>query len=177
MKMIRVIICAVALLICLNSGAKPRLIVLTDISNEPDDEESLVRLLVYSNEFDIEGLIATTSVWLRQTPREDLIRRDINAYAQVRTNLLVHAAGFPPPDGLAAVTCTGQVTYGMKAVSHGAMSTAGSKRIIDAVDRADDRPIWISIWGGANTLAQALSDVRATRSPEQVAKFVSKLRV
>ena len=37
---------------------KPRVLVLTDISNEPDDEESLVRFLVYSNEFDVEGLIA-----------------------------------------------------------------------------------------------------------------------
>ena len=40
---------------------KPRLIVLTDIGNEPDDEESLVRLLVYSDQFDIEGLIAVIS--------------------------------------------------------------------------------------------------------------------
>ena len=81
-----------------------------------------MRLLVYSNEFDIEGLIATTSVWLKQHPRgEDLIRRDIEAYAQVRPNLLVHAAGFPPADALAAVTCSGQTAYGMKAVAAGAM--------------------------------------------------------
>ena len=39
----------------------PRVVVLTDITNEPDDEQSMVRLLVYSNEFDIEGLIATSS--------------------------------------------------------------------------------------------------------------------
>ena len=44
---------------------KPRIIVLTDISNEPDDEESMVRFLVYSNEYDVDGLIATTSVWLQ----------------------------------------------------------------------------------------------------------------
>ena len=47
---------------------KPRLVILSDLSNEPDDEESLVRLLVYSDPFDIEGLIATTSTWLRQIP-------------------------------------------------------------------------------------------------------------
>ena len=35
---------------------KPRLFVLTDISNEPDDEESMVRLLVCANEFDLEGM-------------------------------------------------------------------------------------------------------------------------
>src|SRR3954469_24455736 len=103
---------------------KPRVVVLTDISNEPDDEESLVRLLVYSNEFDIEGLIATTSTWLKKKPREDLIRRDIEAYAQVRPNLEKHAAGFPSAEQLAASTCTGQSGYGMKLVNAGTMSTA-----------------------------------------------------
>src|SRR3954447_18569091 len=113
---------------------RPRLLVLTDISNEPDDEESLVRLLVYSNEFDIEGLVATTSTWLKEKPREDLIRRDITAYAQVRPNLEKHAAGFPSAAQLAAVTCTGQTGYGMKLVNPGTMSTAGSRRIIEAAD-------------------------------------------
>ena len=75
--------------------AKPRLIVMTDLSNEPDDEESLVRLLVYADQFDIEGLVATTSNWLKQNPREDLIHRDLDAYAQVRTNLARHSPGFP----------------------------------------------------------------------------------
>jgi hypothetical protein len=41
------------------ADAKPRLFVLTDLANEPDDEESLVRLLAYANEFDIEGIAAT----------------------------------------------------------------------------------------------------------------------
>ena len=43
--------------------ARPRLVVLTDMGNEPDDQMSLVRLLIYSNEIDIEGLVATTSTW------------------------------------------------------------------------------------------------------------------
>ncbi|HTO03731.1 MAG TPA: nucleoside hydrolase-like domain-containing protein, partial [Opitutus sp.] len=38
---------------------KSRVVVLTDISNEPDDEESFVRFLVYSNEYDVEALVAT----------------------------------------------------------------------------------------------------------------------
>lgn len=155
---------------------KPRLFVLTDISNEPDDEESLVRLLVYANEFDIEGLVATTSTWLKSGPREDLIRRDIAAYAEVRTNLLKHAPDFPPTEQLLAVTKTGQTGYGMNFVGEG-KSSGGSQLIIDAADKNDPRPLWISIWCGANTLAQALSDVRASRSPEELKKFVAKLRV
>src|SRR3954464_9021624 len=90
---------------------RPRILILTDISNEPDDEESLVRFLVYSNEFDVEGLIATTSTWLKEKTREDLIRRDIDAYEKVRSNLLLHAPKFPEADQLRSVTCTGQPGY------------------------------------------------------------------
>jgi hypothetical protein len=156
--------------------ARSRLLVLTDISNEPDDEQSLVRLLVYSNEFEIEGLVATTSTHLRKGIRPDLIRRQIEAYGQVRPNLVKHARGFPEASQLMAVLRSGQPEYGMAAVGDD-KATEGSRLVIDVVDRADPRPVWISVWGGANTLAQALWDVRRTRSPEAVEAFVSKMRV
>ena len=155
---------------------KPRLIVLTDLSNEPDDEESLVRLLVYADQFDLEGLVATTSNWLKAGPREDLLRRDLAAYAQVRPNLVKHSPGFPTAEQLRAVTRTGQAEYGLAAIGPG-KGTGGSQRIIEAVDRADDRPVWVSVWGGANTLAQALLEVRASRPPADLERFVAKLRV
>ena len=34
----------------------PRVFVLPDIENEPDDAMSMVRFLTYSNQFDVEGL-------------------------------------------------------------------------------------------------------------------------
>lgn len=40
-------------------------------------------VVVYANEFEVEGIVATTSRWLRNTTQVDLIRRDIEAYAQV----------------------------------------------------------------------------------------------
>jgi hypothetical protein len=162
--------------VSLGTDSAPRILVLTDISNEPDDEESLVRFLVYSNEFDVEGLVATTSHWLKNKPREDLIRRDIVAYGKVRDNLLKHAQGYPTAEQLLAVTRTGQTGYNMQFVGPG-KSTGGSQLIIDAADKDDPRPLWITIWSGANTLAQALSDVRASRSPDDLKKFLSKLRV
>ncbi|HZM02001.1 MAG TPA: DUF1593 domain-containing protein [Candidatus Saccharimonadales bacterium] len=155
---------------------KCRVFVLTDISNEPDDEESLVRFLVYANEFDVEGLAAVTSTWLKTKTREDLIRRDLAAYAEVRTNLLKHAPGFPAAEQLLAVTTSGQPGYGMGFVGP-RKSSGGSQLIIDAADKPDARPLWITIWGGANTLAQALTDVRAARNADELKKFVSKLRV
>lgn len=155
---------------------RERVLVLTDISNEPDDEESLVRFLVYSNEYDVEGLVATTSTWLRKGTREDLIRRQIDAYGQVRPNLRRHASGYPTADQLRAVIATGQPTYGMEAVGDG-KETPGSKRILETADRSDGRPLWISVWGGANTLAQALWDARRTRTPGELQRLVAKLRV
>jgi hypothetical protein len=155
---------------------KQRVVVLTDISNEPDDEESMVRFLVYANEYDVEGLIATTSTWLRGRTREDLIRRQIEAYGQVRENLSRHARGYPTKEQLLAVTFTGQTNYGMSAVGEG-KSTAGSRHLLVATDKADPRPLWVSVWGGANTLAQALDDARRERSPEDLASLVARLRV
>jgi len=171
-----VIVSFLAALSCATSFAKERVFVLTDISNEPDDEESMVRFLVYANEYDIEGLVATTSTHLRNRTREDLIRRQVDAYGQVRDNLVIHAPGYPTREQLLAVTVTGQPTYGMAAVGEGETS-AGSGLLLAAADRNDDRPLWISVWGGANTLAQALFDARKERSPEELKKLVAKLKV
>jgi hypothetical protein len=162
--------------IAVDQTSKPRVLVLTDISNDPDDEESLVRFLVYSNEYDVEGLVATTSTWLRTGPREDVIRAQLDAYEQVRPTLLTHAPGFPAADQLRAVTATGQTTYGMAAVGSG-KHTAGSDLLMRAVDQGDARPLWIAAWGGTNTLAQALTDVSAARNAAEVDAFVAQLRV
>lgn len=155
---------------------RPRIIVLTDLSNEPDDEESLVRFLVYANEFDVEGLIASTSTHLKKGPREDILHHSIDAYGKVLPNLSKHAPGYPTAAELHAVCRTGQTGFGMADVGQD-RSTAGSKRMIEVVDKADARPVWITVWGGANTLAQALWDVRATRDAAAVDAFIGKLRV
>ncbi len=154
----------------------PRVVVISDIGNEPDDQMSLVRLLLYSNELDIEALIPTTSTWQKETTHPETMRQLIAAYGQVRPNLLLHAKGWPKAAELDSRVFSGQTAYGMAATGPGRTS-AGSQAIIRAVDRDDPRPLWICIWGGANTLAQALHEVRATRSPDQVARFVAKLRV
>jgi hypothetical protein len=156
--------------------AKARLVVLTDIANEPDDQMSMVRLLVYSNQLDIEGFVATTSTWMKKAVRPDVIRLLIDAYEGVRPKLLEHQPGFPTADALRGIVTTGQPAYGMAAVGPGKTSP-GAELIARAADRADPRPLWVTIWGGANTLAQALVDVRARRTPEEVERFLSKLRV
>jgi hypothetical protein len=136
----------------------------------------LVRLLVYSNEFDLEGLISTTSVWLRDRTRPDLLRRGIEAYKRVRDNLSQHAPGYPTADDLLSNVKSGSPQFGMAGVGPD-RGTEGSEHIIAVVDRPDPRPVWVAVWGGSNTLAQALWDVKYTRTPEQLQRFVSKLRV
>jgi hypothetical protein len=158
------------------TDSKPRVFVLTDISNEPDDEESLVRFLVYCNHFEVEGLVATTSNWLRNRTREDIIRRFIDAYGEVRPNLLKHASDYPTTEQLLAVTRTGQPGYGLPFVGKD-KSSAGSKLLVQAIDKADDRPLWVSVWGGPNTLAQALSDIRDTRPADELKRALAKVRV
>lgn len=155
---------------------RARVVVLTDLSNEPDDEESLVRFLAYANEYDVEGLVATTSVHLKDKVRPDLLHRALKAYGQVLPNLRRHAPGFPPVSSLTAVVRSGPSLLGMKAVGEGQTST-GSRQVLAAADRNDPRPLWVTVWGGANVLAQALWDARKSRSPEEMAKLVAKLRV
>ncbi len=64
----------------------------------------------------------------------------------------------------------------MAAVGPGRTSP-GAALILRAADEPDPRPLWVLAWGGANTLAQALSDARATRTPQDLAALVSKIRV
>src|SRR6187401_684433 len=66
---------------------RPRVFVLTDIGNEPDDAQSLVRFLTYANQFEVEGLVATTSVHQRDKTAAWRIRAIVAAYGNVRDNL------------------------------------------------------------------------------------------
>lgn len=159
-----------------DAEARRRVLVLTDIGNEPDDSESFVRFLLYSNTFDIEGILATTSTWQRTKNQPDLLRERVAAYAKVLPNLRKHADGYPEPAALLNAISVGASCYGMACVGDG-RDTDGSRRIIAAVDKDDKRPIYLSVWGGAIDLAQALWTVRKTRTPEQVAAFTSRLRV
>lgn len=155
---------------------KPRVIVLTDIGGDPDDQQSMVRFLVYANEFDVEGLIATTSGWKSEAVHPETIRERVQAYGKVRGNLTRHAPGYPSKEYLLSVTKAGRAASGMAAVGPG-KSSKGSNHIIEVVDRPDPRPVWICIWGGANDLAQALWDVKGTRNDRDVERFVSRLRI
>ncbi len=71
--------------------SKPRVFILTDITNEPDDAESFCRYLTYSNQFKTEGIVAVTSTWLRTRVAPEAIHEIADAYAKVVDNLQAHA--------------------------------------------------------------------------------------
>lgn len=155
---------------------RARLFVLTDIGNEPDDQMSLVRLLLYANEIDIEGIAAVTSTWQKEKVSPEIARAVIASYGVVVANLRLHADGFPDEAALAARLTSGVASYGMAGAEREPLS-AGARALIEAVDAPDTRPVWVALWGGANTLAQALMQVRSSRSPGALASFVARLRV
>jgi hypothetical protein len=158
---------------------KPRLLVLTDIGEDPDDQQSMIRLVVHANEFDIEGLIATAS----GTPgkkepevvRPQLIREIVEAYGKAQANLVKHHPDFPEAKKLLERIKSGNAKRGMDSVGEG-KDTEGSNWIIKAADSDDKRPLNIVIWGGPTDLAQALWKVRNERKHDE-AKFLSRLRV
>lgn len=156
---------------------KQRLIVLTDISySEPDDAQSLVRLLLYSNQIDILGLVATTNNVRRDVIAPEIIRKTIIEYGKVRQNLLKHESGFPSSAYLLKKIKKGLPLYGMLGVGKG-MDSEGSDCILKNLEQDDDRPLWVSVWGGTSVLAQALWKIRETKSDSEANRLVNKLRV
>jgi hypothetical protein len=156
--------------------AKHRLIVITDIGNEPDDFQSMVRLMLYTNQIDIEGLIASTSVHQKSHVSPGLIQKVILSYGKVQPNLLKHEPGFPTAQKLSGMVKQGLPVYGMKGVGK-EKDSEGSDWIIKRLEKADSRPLWISVWGGASTLAQALWKIRETKSEAEIKRLIGKLRV
>lgn len=172
---------ALLLSACVATAAdKPRLIVLTDIGGDPDDQQSLIRLMHYANEFEIEGLIASAAgvpgELSEDKTRPELIREIVEAYGRVQPNLRLHHPDFPPAKQLLDRIKSGNPHRGVKNIGEG-KDTDGSKLIIAAVDRDDQRPVNVTIWGGPTELAQALWRVRHDRTTEQMRKFLAKLRV
>lgn len=158
---------------------KPRVFIVSDISNEPDDAESLVRYLLYSNEFDTRGLVATTSTWMRKVVHPEDMEKIVRAYAQVVDNLNAHVHPdnpYPSAEYLLSIIKSGPSLYGKEALKDGVPLSEGAQLLIKRLDESDE-PLWLLCWGGINVLAQALQHVRRERPASEVTRFCAKLRV
>lgn len=194
---VSVLLCAFSTLKAVNP-LKPRVIILTDIAPgniEPDDMESMVRLLAYADVLEIEALITSTGWNCNPYPDgwADSLYRVIDAYEKDVPNLMKRSGqkGFQSlakengrqrigywvsPDYLRSRVAMGSRRSGISVVGEG-NNSAGSDLIIKLADENDPRPLWIAVWGGANTLAQAIWQVKQQRTEEEVKAFLNKLRV
>ena len=162
---------------CWAADERLRVIVETDAGGDPDDEQSLVRFLLYANEWDIAGIIANRPM---ARERENLnpertglgvVRAMLKAYGQCFANLVQHDRRFPSPDYLWQRTVPGYED-----------TDDGVKLIVAAVDSADPRPVWFLNWGtdrgsAPSSLKRALDQVLRERGPESYAKFKRRLRL
>jgi hypothetical protein len=158
-------------------SSRLRIIIETDAGGDPDDEQSLVRLLLYANEWDVEGVIANRAVARdgenlnSERTGLGIARRLVKAYGECYPNLSQHAPGYPKPEELLKRTVAGY-----------ADTEDAVNLIIAAVDRDDPRPVWYCDWGtdlGAspNNLKRVLDQVLKTRGAEGYAKFKKRLRL
>lgn len=157
---------------------KTRVFVMTDISNEPDDQMSLVRFLTHANELDIANIAVVTSTWKNDSIDVDSVYGVIDGYGQVVDSLNANvpvAGAYPPSGDITAKVVTGYPVYGLAALNETVPSEAATA-LVTAVD-ASDEPLWVLAWGGANVLAEALNVVRTSRSEDDLASFVRKIRV
>lgn len=177
---------------------KPRLVVLTDIAPgdlEPDDMESMVRLMAYADQYEIEALITTTGWNCDPYPAEwaDSLYRVVEAYGRDVRKLMRRSAQkrfmpldkeqgkqaigyWPSAEYLRSRIAMGSQRSGIKVIGDD-NDTPGSNLIIRLADEDDPRPLWITCWGGGNTLAQAIWRVKKERTAEELKKFLHKLRV
>ncbi|MEQ8683312.1 MAG: DUF1593 domain-containing protein, partial [Cyclobacteriaceae bacterium] len=158
------------------------------MKSDPDDMQSMVRFLLYANEFEVEGLIASAGTFAMEAHKKNILGV-IDQYEKVYPNLKTYDPDYPTADYLRSVTYEGKgnnnginIKFGCgkqdyKEIIGEGLDSEASNAIIEAVDKPDPRPIWIGVWGGPREIAQAIWDVKNTRSEKELKKFISKLRV
>ncbi len=158
-------------------GTRPRVIATTD--GEIDDRCSMVRFLLCANEWDIEGIIHSSSkfhwkgdgktVKRHNWADEVWLDRQIDLYEKLHPRLSQHAAGFPTAQQLRKLVYTGNVAN----VGDMSQDTPGSDRIVEVL--LDDRPgpVYLQAWGGTNTIARALWKIQH-QHPDRMEKVSQK---
>ncbi len=157
---------------------KTRVIVTTD--GEADDRASMVRFLLSSNEFDVEGIINSSSQfhWVggkgwNAFHEVSWIKEYIERYAEVYPNLLIHNPNYPSPELLLSKWKVGNIN----GISEDSIRTEGAEWIVKVLlDSTDTRPVWIQAWGGCNTISRALRIIEEDY-PSRMSELASKLRL
>ena len=131
-----------------------RVLISTDIGGtDPDDNQSMAHLLMYSNEFDLEGLVSSPSFGSGSASE---IYRMIDVYEKDLPRLSRHVKGLMKPKALRRLVKQGR-TDELPPCGYGE-STEGSQWIVKQARRNDPRPLYVLVWGCLEDVAQALHD-------------------
>ncbi|MEO7992213.1 MAG: nucleoside hydrolase-like domain-containing protein [Chryseolinea sp.] len=157
---------------------KPRVIVTTD--GEADDRASMVRFLLTSNEFDVEGIINSSSQfhWVGGTGWNAFhpaswVKEYIDLYAKVYDNLRLHDPNYPSPEYLLSKWKVGNIN----GIGEDDIRTEGAELIVQILlDDSDPRPVWIQAWGGCNTISRAFKIIQEDY-PERMEEVARKIRL
>lgn len=163
---------------------QPRIVVTCD--PELDDNNSLIRFLLYSSDMQIEGLIYASSgfhwkgdgkgtkwfvpgreyarfgldtcpcVSWRWSKNERFIDNAVEAYEKVYLNLKVHNSDYPAPAELKS-----KIRYGNIEFDGDISKDSPGSDLIKSL-MLDDKPgpLFITAWGGQSTIARALRSIR-----------------
>lgn len=160
---------------------KPRTIVTAD--PELDDNNSMIRFLLHATDFQIDGLVQTSSRFhwrgdgtgktqfielseydqLGLGPQTSWRFRDderfildiIDAYEKCYPNLKVHDPGYPTPEYLRSVYAEGNVFFEGDYSYDSDGSNLIKKNILD--DKPG--PLFLQAWGGSSSIAAALRSI------------------
>jgi hypothetical protein len=172
---------ASAILVFPNPGSavdeRLRVIIETDAGGDPDDEQSLVRWILYTNEWDVEAIIANRAAARdgenrnRERTGLGIVQQMVRAYGECYPRLVEHDPRYPKPDLLLSRTVAG---YDDR--------NDAVERLISILDSPDPRPIWYADWGtdrgaATNNLRRALDRVLKERGQPGYAELKKKLRV
>lgn len=180
------------------AGTLKRTIITTD--GEIDDVDTYIRMLLYSNEFNIEGLIYSSSMWHYKgdgkgtlfTSEMEMTKKMygaktslrwpglhwmeplLNGYEKIYPNLKQHSARYPTPAYLKSIVRVGNVDF------EGEMEkvTPGSELIMEKLLDKNPQEIFLQAWGGTNTIARALKSIEekysSTKEWASIREKVSK---
>jgi hypothetical protein len=130
-----------------------RIIISTDIGGtDPDDNQSMIHLMMYSDLFQIEGLISSP---FGKGRKKDLLEM-INFYEKDFPKLKKHNSKLATPQMLRAVCKQGEVDSAP--YSGFRKNSEGSDWIIKCAKRKSNQALWVLVWGGLEDVAQALHD-------------------
>ena len=143
---------------------KPRILVSTDIGgSDPDDNQSMAHLLMYSELFEMEGLVSSPSYG--SGSKQEILRM-IDLYEQDLPQLQKHKKGIPTPNYLRSISKQGR--KGNAPFVGYTTATEGSNWIIKCAKKKSTQPLWVLAWGGLEDLAQALHDAPEIQSKIRV---------